>query len=139
MGIQAIKPATHFRRFHHAIRKSFHQFNPFRDLHADLKGTVSGPAQGIGATDAWESTGGDGSQTIVSAQSGRTDWPSLALLYEGLMRVAPSVGTAVARAVAVGHSGSPQQGLAALAAELGTDQKRFQPAWVARAHLHFSG
>ncbi len=44
----------------------FHQFNPFRDVHADLKGTVSGPEQGIGATYTWESGGGSGSQTIVS-------------------------------------------------------------------------
>jgi hypothetical protein len=47
---------------------SFHQFNPFRDVYADLKGTVSGPAHGLGATYAWESTGGNGSQTIVSLQ-----------------------------------------------------------------------
>jgi uncharacterized protein YndB with AHSA1/START domain len=47
---------------------SFHQFNPFRDVYADLKGTISGPAQGIGATYAWQSSGGNGSQTIVSMQ-----------------------------------------------------------------------
>jgi hypothetical protein len=47
---------------------TFHQFNPFRDLHADLKETITGPTTGLGATYAWASSGGNGSQTIVSMQ-----------------------------------------------------------------------
>ncbi len=73
------------------------------------------------------------------ARSGITDWQSLALLYEGLMQLAPSVGTAVARAIAVGHSSSPAQGLSALDAGIAASNKSFQPAWVARAHLLFLG
>jgi predicted RNA polymerase sigma factor len=41
---------------------------------------------------------------IHRKQSGTTDLASLALLYEGLLRLAPSVGAAAARAVAVGHA-----------------------------------
>jgi uncharacterized protein YndB with AHSA1/START domain len=47
---------------------AFHQFNPFRDLHADLKGTMTGPPSGVGSVYAWASSGGNGSQTIVSMQ-----------------------------------------------------------------------
>jgi hypothetical protein len=46
--------------------KSFNQFNPFKDLYPDLTYVMSGPAQGIGAQYTWASSGGSGSQTIVS-------------------------------------------------------------------------
>jgi hypothetical protein len=45
---------------------SFHQFTPFKDVNPDLTGVISGPAQGIGAQHTWASSGGRGSQTIVS-------------------------------------------------------------------------
>jgi hypothetical protein len=45
---------------------SFHQFNPFKDVNPDLQGVMSGPASGIGAQYTWSSSGGNGSQTIVS-------------------------------------------------------------------------
>jgi RNA polymerase sigma-70 factor, ECF subfamily len=57
------------------------------------------------------------------------------LLYEALVRLAPSVGAEVARAAAIGHAQSAAAGLAALdqiSAEL---QHNYQPAWAARAHL----
>jgi hypothetical protein len=46
--------------------KSFNQFNPFKDLYPDLTYVISGPAQGVGAQYSWASSGGSGSQTIVS-------------------------------------------------------------------------
>jgi hypothetical protein len=46
--------------------KTFHQFNPFKDVNPDLQGVTSGPAQGLGAQYSWRSSGGNGSQTIVS-------------------------------------------------------------------------
>jgi hypothetical protein len=49
-----------------ASPKSFHQFNPFKDVNPDLQGVISGPAAGIGAQYSWSSSGGKGSQTIVS-------------------------------------------------------------------------
>jgi hypothetical protein len=45
---------------------SFHQFNPFKDVNPDLQGVISGPPAGIGAQYTWSSSGGNGSQTIVS-------------------------------------------------------------------------
>jgi predicted RNA polymerase sigma factor len=72
---------------------------------------------------------------IDRRKSGNTDWASLTLLYEGLFRLAPSVGAAVARAVAVGHAQGSMQGLAALEQIPEDMRTRFQPAWVAKAHL----
>jgi predicted RNA polymerase sigma factor len=69
------------------------------------------------------------------AHSGVTDWQALALLYEGLMQTAPSVGAAVARAVAVGNAQTPDAGLAALDQIEPALREQFQPAWAARAHL----
>ncbi len=69
------------------------------------------------------------------AQSGVTDWAALALLYEGLMRIAPGIGTAVGRAVAVGRSQTPASGLAALDLIDAAVREAYQPAWAARAHL----
>jgi predicted RNA polymerase sigma factor len=72
---------------------------------------------------------------IDRARTGATDWSSLALLYEGLVRMAPGIGTAVGRAIAVGHSQSPAQGLAALDQIEASVRESFQPAWAARAEL----
>lgn len=69
------------------------------------------------------------------AVTGRTDWPAIALLYEGLMRLAPTVGAAVARSAALAETAGPAQGLAALH-DLGSDAVgRYQPFWALRAHL----
>jgi predicted RNA polymerase sigma factor len=69
------------------------------------------------------------------AQSGITDWAALSLLYEGLMQQAPSIGAAVGRAIAVGHSQTPAAGLAALDVIDQAVRETYQPAWAARAHL----
>jgi len=72
---------------------------------------------------------------IMRAQTGSTDWAALALLYEGLVRTAPSLGAWVARATALGHAQGPLLGLAALDAIEPTLRESFQPAWATRAHL----
>jgi RNA polymerase sigma-70 factor (ECF subfamily) len=72
---------------------------------------------------------------VARAQTGITDWTSLALLYEGLVRLAPGIGALVARAVARGHAHSPHQGLAALDQIDPVLRDAFQPAWAAQAHL----
>ena len=71
--------------------------------------------------------------------SGATDWPALALLYEGLMRQAPGLGAGVGRALAVGRARSPQDGLAALDRIDAAAAQAFQPYWAARADLLASG
>lgn len=67
---------------------------------------------------------------------GRVDADALALLHEGLWRLAPTEGAAVARALALGAARGAAAGLAALEASLPADRaSAFQPALVARAHL----
>lgn len=72
---------------------------------------------------------------IARAQTGHTDWAALALLYEGLVRLAPGTGALVARAIALGHAQGPAQGLSALDQIAPDVRAGFQPAWAARAHL----
>jgi RNA polymerase sigma-70 factor (ECF subfamily) len=67
--------------------------------------------------------------------TGRTNWEAIALLYDGLVALAPSVGALVGRAAALGEAQGPAAGLAALA-ELPTETARaYQPWWAVRAHL----
>jgi RNA polymerase sigma-70 factor (ECF subfamily) len=69
------------------------------------------------------------------AQTGRIDWKEIALLYEGLVRIAPGIGSLVGRAVAVAQAGEPTAGLVALE-QIPPDQTSdYQPYWAARGHL----
>jgi RNA polymerase sigma-70 factor (ECF subfamily) len=70
----------------------------------------------------------------VRARGGGVDAEAVALLHEGLWRIAPTTGTAVARAVAIGAARGAEAGLAALDVTVAR-QERFQPALVARAHF----
>jgi predicted RNA polymerase sigma factor len=69
------------------------------------------------------------------AKIGRTDWEEIALLYEGLTRVAPGIGALVGRAVALMESGKPDAGMAALDELEATRVANYQPYWAARGHL----
>jgi RNA polymerase sigma-70 factor, ECF subfamily len=69
------------------------------------------------------------------ARTGVTDWPALALLYEGLVRLAPNVGATVGRAAAVGYAQGPQGGLACLDLIAAEVFETYQPAVVTRAFL----
>lgn len=69
------------------------------------------------------------------AVSGVTDWKEIALLYEGLVRLAPTIGAQVGRAVALAESGEVAAGLAALEAISAERTANYQPWWAARAHL----
>ena len=66
---------------------------------------------------------------------GRTDWSSIAVLYEGLIRATPTVGAFVGRAAAVAEAESPDVGLRALDAIDQSAVKSYQPYWAVRAHL----
>jgi RNA polymerase sigma-70 factor (ECF subfamily) len=65
----------------------------------------------------------------------RTDWQAIAVLYEGLVRLSPTAGACVGRAVALAEARSPADGLAALDAIDPVTVKSYQPYWAARAHL----
>ena len=76
-------------------------------------------------------------QSIHAARikSGRIDWQEIALLYEGLVRLAPSIGASVSRAVALAQIGNPSAGLDALDALPQDSVVNYQPFWAARGHL----
>jgi RNA polymerase sigma-70 factor (ECF subfamily) len=69
------------------------------------------------------------------AVSASIDWPEIALLYEGLVRLTPTIGAQVGRAVALAEAGRIVDGLAALDALSGGPAETYQPWWAARAHL----
>jgi len=64
-----------------------------------------------------------------------TDWQAIALLYEGLVRIAPLIGSLVGRAVALAQAGDPAAGLGALDAIPPGRIATYQPYWAARGHL----
>jgi RNA polymerase sigma-70 factor (ECF subfamily) len=73
---------------------------------------------------------------IQSAHGSRpTDPEALRKLYRALVRVAPSLGAAVALAAVEGQIDGPEAGLRALDAISDPAVERFQPAWTTRAHL----
>jgi RNA polymerase sigma-70 factor (ECF subfamily) len=77
-------------------------------------------------------------QSVHAARrtSGRTDWAAILELYDGLLALTHSPVVAVNRVVALGETGGPAAGLAALE-ELAGDPRMaaYQPYWAARADL----
>ena len=69
------------------------------------------------------------------AVTGRTDWEAIALLYEGLLRCAPTVGARVGHAAALAEARGAGAGLAALDALVPATIRTYQPYWALRAHL----
>lgn len=69
------------------------------------------------------------------AHTGQTDWPAILHLYEGLLRLAPSIGAQVGRAVAQAESGHPNAALASLDGIPPDRVAAYQPYWATRAHV----
>ena len=69
------------------------------------------------------------------ARTGKTDWDALIALYEGLTRIAPTLGAYVSQAAVIGEVHGPCAGLAALDKLRDQRLDRFQPYWATRAHL----
>jgi RNA polymerase sigma-70 factor (ECF subfamily) len=69
------------------------------------------------------------------AVTGHTDWDAIALLYEGLVRIAPTIGARVAHAAALAEAQGARAGLAALDAMPAEAIATYQPHWALRAHL----
>lgn len=67
--------------------------------------------------------------------SGSPDHQAVALLYEALLRLAPTLGVRVAHAVAVSKSDGPARALARLEAIEPGMRDDYQPYWSACAHL----
>ena len=69
------------------------------------------------------------------AVSGSIDWPQIALLYEGLVQLAPGVGSLVGRAVALTQAGKLAAGFAALEQIPAERVVNYQPYWASRGRL----
>jgi predicted RNA polymerase sigma factor len=72
---------------------------------------------------------------VERARGCPTDWSAIAVLYEGLVRSAPTVGALVGRAAAVAEANGPGAGLALLDAIVESAVDSYQPYWAARAHF----
>jgi RNA polymerase sigma-70 factor (ECF subfamily) len=72
---------------------------------------------------------------VQRAKTGQTDWESIALMYEGLVRLAPTVGALVGRAAAVAEARSAPAGWALLEALPADAVQNYQPYWALAAHL----
>ena len=64
-----------------------------------------------------------------------TDWEAIALFYEHLLGIAPTLAARIGHAVAVAEARGPAAGLALLDAVLPAVVRSHQPYWAARAHL----
>nr|WP_231571713.1 hypothetical protein [Paenibacillus sp. VKM B-2647] len=69
------------------------------------------------------------------AWTGRTEWEEIALLYEGLMRLAPTIGALVGRAADVAEARGAARGLELLEATPSEAIQNYQPYWALAAHL----
>jgi RNA polymerase sigma-70 factor (ECF subfamily) len=69
------------------------------------------------------------------AATGVTDWQAIALLYEGLVRMAPTIGALVGRAAALAEAHGAEAGLATLKELPAERVATYQPYWALRAHL----
>jgi len=69
------------------------------------------------------------------AWTGVTDWEAIALLYEGLLRCAPTVGARVASAAALAEARGAETGLRALDAMAPDAVAVYQPYWALRGQL----
>ena len=69
------------------------------------------------------------------AFTGSTDWESVALLYEALVRLAPTIGGLVSRAAAVAEATGAAAGWALLETIPNYAVSSYQPYWAVRAHL----
>jgi RNA polymerase sigma-70 factor (ECF subfamily) len=69
------------------------------------------------------------------AATGATDWQAISLLYEGLVRMAPTIGALVGRAAAVAEAREAKTALGLLE-ELPAERiATYQPYWALAAHL----
>ena len=71
----------------------------------------------------------------LRARTRKTDWESIALLYEGLVRIAPTIGALVGRAAAVAQVRGAPAGWSLLQQIPEQAVLGYQPYWALAAHL----
>jgi len=69
------------------------------------------------------------------AMTGHTDWEAITLLYEGLIRLAPTIGARVGQAAALAEARGADAGLATLDGLASDAVETYQPYWALKAHL----
>ena len=69
------------------------------------------------------------------AHSGRTDWYAIMSFYEGLVRLAPTLGARIGHAAAVAEANGAEAGLVFLNEIAPATITTYQPYWAVRAHL----
>jgi RNA polymerase sigma-70 factor (ECF subfamily) len=69
------------------------------------------------------------------ARSSRIDWAAIAIFYEQLIRISPTLGTRTGYAAAIAEMNGPDAGLAVLDAIPLDEISGYQPYWAVRAHL----
>jgi predicted RNA polymerase sigma factor len=69
------------------------------------------------------------------ARKPRIDWAAIALFYEQLIRLSPTLGTRTGYAAAIAETTGPKAGLAVLDAIPLEAVSDYQPYWAVRAHL----
>ncbi len=69
------------------------------------------------------------------AQTGVTNWEAVALLHEGLVRIAPTIGALVSRAAAVAEARDATTAWALLEEISDNAVKNYQPYWALAAYL----
>src|SRR5499433_2295143 len=68
-------------------------------------------------------------------RSGRTDWAAIALFYEQLNRISPTIGRRTGYAATLAEANGAEDGLAVLDAIDQDAVSAYQPYWAVRAHL----
>ncbi|MDI4649764.1 RNA polymerase sigma factor [Cohnella hashimotonis] len=68
--------------------------------------------------------------------TGRTEWDALAQLYEGLVRMQPTLGACVSRAAAVAEAYGADRGMDLLASIPAENVVSYQPYWALAGHLY---
>ena len=92
-------------------------------------------AHGVGEPGRFQYEAAIQSAHCARATLGRVDGHTLQKLHRALLRLAPSLGAAVAAAAVDGEVDGPAAGLRGLDAITDPAVQRFQPAWTTRAHL----
>ena len=105
-----------------------------RDLMEEAENILR-TAAGFGRTGRYQLEAAIQSIHAARAKSGNIDWQEIALLYEGLVRFAPSIGASVGRAVALAQTGNLSAGLNALESLPQSSVVDYQPFWAARGHI----
>jgi len=97
--------------------------------------TILADAAGTGRPGRFQLEAAIQSAHARRAVTGRTDWDAIALLYEGLLLCAPTIGARVGHAAALARARGDEAGLAALEAIHDDALVSYQPYWALRAHL----